>query len=175
MKEKRGDVNRHPDNLFALIFIHVNDDVLLGGSRGLQRLPGRLERSLPKLSLTKGNESLRSLLIVPHRMDFSQGSFYDYDCTPAAGYAPHLPQTLGACELSGNWEAPGSLGSFHPSLSLAIFSFQPPLLRRAVQLPDPQRRREREKAEIPGKTAQVASPLPHPDCAQRQGQSLSTQ
>lgn len=96
MKEKRGDVNRHPDNLFALIFIHINDDVLLGGSSVLQRLPGSLERSLPKLSLTKGNESMRPHLIVPHRMDFSQGSFCGYDCTPAASSAPHLPQSLGS-------------------------------------------------------------------------------
>lgn len=55
MQEKRGDVNRHPDNLFALIFIHINDEVLLGGSSILRRLPGSLEMSLPTFSLTKGN------------------------------------------------------------------------------------------------------------------------
>lgn len=55
MQEKRGDVNRHPDNLFALIFIHINDEVLLGRSSILRRLPGSLEMLLPKFSLTKGN------------------------------------------------------------------------------------------------------------------------
>ena len=56
MQEKRGDVNRHPDNLFALIFIHINDEVLLGGSSVLQSLPRSLEMSLPKFLLMKGNE-----------------------------------------------------------------------------------------------------------------------
>lgn len=55
MQEKGGDVNRHPDNLFALIFIHINDEVLLGGSSILRRLPGSLEMSLPKFLLMKGN------------------------------------------------------------------------------------------------------------------------
>lgn len=58
MQEKRGDVNRHPDNLFALIFIHISDEVLLGGSSILQSLPGSMEKSLPKFSLMKRNESL---------------------------------------------------------------------------------------------------------------------
>lgn len=131
MKEKRGDVNRHPDNLFALIFIHINDDLLLGGSRGRQGIPGGLERSLPKLSLTKGNESLRSRLIVPHRMDFSQGSVYDSDCTPAAGYAPHLPRSLGSLRAfskpGGNWE----------SWFLPPITFSCHFLLSAVQLLDP--------------------------------------
>lgn len=74
MKEKRGDVNRHPDNLFALIFIHINDDVLLGGSSARQRLPGSLQRSLPDLPLTRGGR-LRSPPIVPRRRDFPQGYF----------------------------------------------------------------------------------------------------
>lgn len=103
-QEKRGDVNRHPDNLFARIFIHINDEVLLGGSSVLQRLPGSLEKSLPKVSLTKGNESLHELLIVIHDVEFfPQCSFSAWDCHPAAGSTLHLvgpcgdPSCLGAC------------------------------------------------------------------------------
>lgn len=57
MQEKRGDVSRHLDNLFALIFIHISDGVLLGYAAALQRLVWSLEKSLPKFVshyLTKG-------------------------------------------------------------------------------------------------------------------------
>lgn len=54
MQEKRGDVGRHLDNLFALVLIHVSDGVLLGCAGGLRRLVWGLEKSLPRFALMRG-------------------------------------------------------------------------------------------------------------------------
>lgn len=68
MQEKRGDVSRHLDNLFALLCVHVSDGVLLGFSGTLWGLVWSLEKSLPKFRLTKGNGSCVNFSLLPTKL-----------------------------------------------------------------------------------------------------------
>jgi hypothetical protein len=75
LQEKRGDVSRHLDNLFALVCVHISDGVLLGCAGALRGLVWSLEKSLPKFWLTKGNGSCVNFSLLPTKSIFHSVTF----------------------------------------------------------------------------------------------------